>query len=96
MEQKYQETVENLEISSDKISDLNSKVEELTQLNEWEHSKQEEDKIKSIKLLKEKETVIEDWKLKCSDLESQLLNISQFQDHEDLEPLQDEIIKLQK
>ena len=64
LEQKYQEAVEKLEISHDKITELQSKIEEITQTNEWEKSKQKEDKTQANALLKEKEDSIIDLELK--------------------------------
>jgi len=52
LELKYQEAKEKLEASQDQLTDLQAKIEELNQLNDWEKQKQEEIKINNVGFIK--------------------------------------------
>lgn len=96
LDQKFQEVKEKLEISNDKIVDLETKNEELRQLSEWNELKQKEVNNKINFSLKQKDETIEELKAKLTDLETQISNSSLEQEDEEIENLHKEIRNLQE
>jgi chromosome segregation ATPase len=91
---RYQEIKEKFEISQDLITDLEAKVEEFRQVNEWEKLKQHEIKVQLDVLSGQKDETIESLSLKIVDLKNQSTPNVDQQDNDELQGMKDEIEQL--
>lgn len=96
-DQKYQDLREKYEISVDKVTDLEAKLEEVNQLAEWEKQKLKESENQIEDLTTQKEQAILERNKLIDELKNQISE-SRFElkNEEELEKAKDKILKLEK